>query len=194
MENENTMKDEKQITKQIEAVLFYSGEPVSFSFLAKILEIDKSEVKKEIENLSQILKDRGVSLVVHQDEVSLVTAPEMSDLIDKVIKDERETELGRASIETLTIVAYKGPISRKEIEYIRGVNCQFALRNLLLRGLIEKKNKDGDERSFMYNVTMDAVMHLGLKQISELPEYENMRKKLETTEEEIAESETENNG
>lgn len=179
------METNTQLLKKIEAILYYLTEPVSYSYLAKILEITEEEVILGIENLSEILRDRGVCLVKHNDTVTLTTTAEMSEIIEKVIKDERERDLGRASIETLAIIAYKGPVGRKEIEYIRGVNCQFALRTLLLRGLIEKKNKEGDERAFVYNITVDAIMHLGLQNISELPEYDNMKKQMEVVEEKI---------
>ena len=174
-----------QLMKEIEAILFYMAEPVEYSYLCKILEKDKNDIDFAVENLSESLKDRGVCLIKHNDTISLTTSSEMSPIVEKVIRDERERDLGRASIETLAIIAYKGPVSRKEIEYIRGVNCQFALRTLLLRGLVEKKNKEGDERSFVYNITVDAVMHLGLKNINELPEYDNMKKQLNVVEEKV---------
>ncbi len=177
-------KSKTQIAKEIHAVLFYLAEPVSFSYLAKILEANENEIRECVENLSEFLKDSGMCLVEHDGEIALTTAPEMAEIVEKVVKDERERDLGRASIETLSIIAYKGPVSRKEIEYIRGVNCQFALRTLLLRGLVEKKNKEGDERSFVYNITMDALLHLGIKNICDLPEYDNMKKQLEVVEEE----------
>ena len=137
------------------------------------------ELMKAVKELSQNLLTRGLRIVIHDDEITLVTAPEHSDTIEKIIKEERERELGRAGIETLSIIAYKGPVSRKEIDYVRGVNSQFALRNLMLRGLVERKNSEHDERIMMYNITGDTLRHLGLGEISELPEYNEVRGQLE---------------
>lgn len=173
--------------KKLEAILFYTAEPVSVKFLSKILEISKDEIMSAIGELGILLTNRGLRLVYHNDEVMLVTAPEFSEIIEKIIKEERERDLGRAGIETLSIVAYKGPVSKKEIEYIRGVNCQFVLRNLLLRGLVEKKASLNDERVVQYSITADTLRYLGLGHISELPEYEEMQTKLNINEAEMKE-------
>ena len=171
-----------QLVQKIEAVLFYLAEPVSVDFLAKTLEISKKEIISAIGDLGLSLEERGVRLVFHDDEVTLVTAPQFSGLIEKIIKEEREKDLGRAGIETLSIVAYKGPVSKKEIEYIRGVNSQWALRSLLLRGLVEKRGSKNDERVVLYSITGETVRYLGLSRISELPEYHELKKQLEVKE------------
>jgi len=152
------------------------------NFLVKTLSVSKDEIVKAIHELKADLENCGVRVVFHNDEVTLVTAPEFSETIEKIVKEEREKDLGRAGVETLAIIAYKGPVSKKEIEYIRGVNCQWALRSLLLRGLVEKKGSDKDERVILYSITTDAIMHLGLSHISELPEYEEVKKQLESAE------------
>src|SRR5581483_4248097 len=166
----------KELQQKIEAILFYSGEPVSLDFLEKTLSVSKKEIENVVGELKESLKNRGIRLVEHNNVVSLVTAPEFSDVIEKIIKEERERDFGRAGIETLAIVAYKGPVNRKEIEYIRGVNCQFVLRNLLLRGLVERNDR-------LYSITSDAVRFLGLSNIAELPEYQKIRRELEVKEE-----------
>ncbi len=171
------------LIKKIEAILFYLAEPVSVNFLVKTLEVSKKEITDAIVELQTSLEKRGVRLVIHGDEVTLVTAPELSGIIEKIIKEERERDLGRAGIETLSIIAYKGPVSKKEIEYIRGVNSQWALRSLLLRGLVEKKNSEGDARMSVYSITSDTLRHLGIGQIADLPEYEEIQKQLEVAEE-----------
>lgn len=190
-----------ELIKQIEAVLFYLAEPVKIDFLAKTLEVSKKEIEAGLKELEESLGERGVRIVRHNlsaqagDEVVLTTAPELSPLIEKIIKEERERDLGRAGIETLSIIAYKGPVSKKEIEYIRGVNSQFALRNLLLRGLVERKASSWDERVIVYSITADTLRYLGLGSITELPEYMEVRKQLEVEEEpDDNQSDTENNG
>ncbi|KND47584.1 MAG: segregation and condensation protein B [Parcubacteria bacterium C7867-006] len=182
-----------ELIKQIEAVLFYLAEPVKIDFLAKTLEVSKKEIEAGLKELEENLKNRGVRIVNHNDEIVLTTAPELAPLIEKIIKEERERDLGRAGIETLSIIAYKGPVSKKEIEYIRGVNSQFALRNLLLRGLVERKASTWDERVIVYSITADTLRYLGLSRIDELPEYGEVRKQLEIEEaEEVEETENEN--
>ncbi len=166
------------LISKIEAILFYLAEPVSIDFLSKTLEISKKEVVSAVEELKTVLNERGVRLVGHDEEVSLVTAPEFSELIEKIIKEERDRDLGRAGVETLAIITYKGPVSKKEIEYIRGVNCQYALRGLLLRGLVEKKESRDDGRSVVYSITGDTLRFLGLSNIKELPEYDDVKKEL----------------
>ena len=168
------------LKSKIESILFYVAEPVEVVFLAKTLGVTKDEVLSAVGQLELSLKERGIRVILHNEEVTLVTAPEFSETIEKMVKEERERELGRAGIETLSIVAYKGPVSRKEIDYIRGVNSQYALRNLLLRGLVERKNSEKDERVMVYNITVDTLRHLGLGSVSELPEYKESRKQLET--------------
>ena len=96
-----------------------------------------------------------------------------------MIKDDLAKDLGSASIETLTIVLYKGPIQKAEIDFIRGVNSNFILRNLLTRGLIEKVQNPEDQRSFLYQPTFDLLTHLGLKKSDDLPEYTEFRTKVE---------------
>ena len=174
---------QNNLTQKIEAILFYLAEPVSVDFLSKTLDVSKDEILKATEGLGQILENRGIKLVFHDNQVVLTTAPEYSLVIEKMVKEERERDLGRAGIETLSIVAYKGPVSKKEIEYIRGVNSQYALRSLLLRGLIERKNNETGERGVGYNITGDALRFLGLSRVGDLPEYEEIKKQLEVVEE-----------
>jgi segregation and condensation protein B len=168
------------LSQKIEVVLFYSGEHVSLSFLEKLLGEDRSNIIKSLEELKSQLYDRGINLIENDNQYALVTSPKYSKLLEKMVSEEREGELGKASLETLTIIAYKGPISKKEIEYIRGVNCQYSLRSLLLRGLIERKTGKNDERLAVYNITLETVKFLGLAKISDLPEYESINTKIQS--------------
>jgi segregation and condensation protein B len=184
-----------QLAKQIEATLFYLAEPVRISALCKTLDAKKEDVVSALDELSKIYEGRGLALVQYDDAVSFITSPEMSETVQEIAKEEYESDLGRASLETLAIVAYLGPVSRKEIDYIRGVNSQYSLRALLLRGLIERKSKQSDERVLLYIVTIDALLHLGLKNMSELPEYDNIKRQLEVAgAEALEENLTQENG
>ena len=174
--------DTNNLTNKIEAILFYLAEPVEISFLARTLEVPKKEVISAVNELAVSLEARGIRIIRHNDEVTIVTAPELSKTMEKIVKEERQRDLGRAGIETLSIIAYKGPVSKKEIEYIRGVNCQWALRSLLLRGLIEKKGSETDTRVILYTLTSETLRYLGLSHITDLPQYQEKQKQLEVLE------------
>ncbi|MSU45050.1 MAG: SMC-Scp complex subunit ScpB [Candidatus Zambryskibacteria bacterium] len=180
---EQNIKNNSNLSVRVEAILFYLAEPVEIKFLVKTLEVPREDIVDAINEIEASLSNRGIKIVRHNDEVSLVTSPELGGLIEKIIKEERERDLGRAGIETLAIVAYKGPVSKKEIEYIRGVNSQYALRNLLLRGLVEKKGSETLERVIVYSITTETLRFLGLGNISDLPEYKEVQKQLEVIEE-----------
>jgi segregation and condensation protein B len=109
----------------------------------------------------------------------LGTSKELSPLIEKLTKDELTRDLGKAGLETLSIVLYQGPLARADIDYIRGVNSQFILRALLIRGLVERIDNPKDARSYLYKPTLDLLSHLGVSKIADLPEYEQVRKDIE---------------
>jgi len=165
---------------QIESVLFWKAEPVSVKKLAEIFAKSEAEIREAIVVLKNDLKNqrRGLTLLELDDTVSLGTAREMSPLIEKLTKEELVRDLGKAGLETISIVLYQGPITRAEIDYIRGVNSQFILRNLLIRGLVEKVENPTDRRSFLYKPTMDLLAHLGVSAITDLPDYENVKKNI----------------
>ncbi len=181
----------ESLSQKIEAILFYTAEAVSIRELAKILATSEEEIENGITTLESELKNRGVRLVRHDGDVLLSTAPEYSELIDTMIKEERQRDLGRAGIETLSIIAYKGPVSKKEIEFIRGVNSDYALRSLLLRGLVEQSQNETDGRSTVYTITADALLHLGLSRIEDLPEYTQVRTELAVVDTEIKNEDSE---
>ena len=165
-----------QLDARIESILFWKGEPVKLKKLAEILNVSIEEIEKGLEELKNKLENRGLSVVILEDEVSLGTAGEVAELIQKLTKEELVRDLGKAGLETLTIILYKGPVKRSDIDYIRGVNSQFILRNLLIRGLVERIVNPNDERSFLYKPTFDLLSHLGVSSIQELPEYQTIIK------------------
>lgn len=103
-----------------------------------------------------------------------------SALIEKLRKDELVRDLGKAGLETLSIIIYKGPIARAEIDYIRGVQSTFIIRNLMIRGLIEKIPNPKDQRSFLYRPTFDLLSFLGVKSIEEMPEFLKVKEEFES--------------
>lgn len=121
------------LSNQIEAVLFWKSEPVSLKELSRMLSVEIDNLNEAISELEKNLESRGIVLVKKDDKVCLATSPVTSELIKKITKEEESAELGKAALETLSIVLYKSPIRRSDIDYIRGVNSSFILRNLLVR-------------------------------------------------------------
>lgn len=166
---------------KIEAILFWKGESISLKKLAAMLETTEDEVAVALIELEKRLEGRGLQLVRKDDEVMLGTHRDMGPVIEKLTKEELVRDLGKAGLETLSIVLYRGPVSRRDIDYIRGVNSQFILRNLLVRGLVERVESPDDKRQFLYKPTFDLLRHLGLGTVTDLPEFEDVRCEIEAT-------------
>lgn len=182
------------LSSQIEAVLFYKAEPLSLKRLAQILKKDEEDIRLAIAELREELRERGLCLIEWEDEVTLGTAKEASELIETLSKEELTKDLGKAGLETLSIILYQGPLSRAEIDYVRGVNSQFILRNLLVRGLVERVENPKDQRSFLYKPTLELISYLGISKITDLPDYEEVRKDIETFKSEAHEPEGQTKG
>lgn len=164
-----------ELTHKIESILLFRGQPVSFKEIAKVLEIEESAVKSAVKDLSASYQGRGMSVISNEIECELVTSAGASELLSSMQKQENETELSAASLETLSIVLYMGPIARSMIDYIRGVNSQFTVRTLLVRGLIER---DSSSKSPKYVVTLDTMKFLGLNKVDDLPNYKEVKQSI----------------
>ncbi len=183
-----------ELDSYIEAVLFLEGEPMRIRRLAEILKKSEKEINEGLRVLEQKLEDRGIKLLKKDNEIMLSTAPEASKICETVSKEEFNKNIGKAGLEILAIVVYRSPISRPNIDYIRGVNSSFSLRNLLVRGLVERKTNPKDGRSFLYSPSFRFLQFLGVSDINKLPQYEDFKKTLEQfveTAKESAESGTE---
>ena len=110
-------------------------------------------------------------LVETATEVVLRTAPEASALVKKLRESELTRDLGKASMETLAVIAYQAGTTRGEIDWVRGVNSSTSIRTLLMRGLIEGREDERDKRRIRYALTTEALAHLGLSRIENLPRY-----------------------
>ncbi|MCX6740608.1 MAG: SMC-Scp complex subunit ScpB [Candidatus Parcubacteria bacterium] len=163
------------LKSKIESLLFITTRPLAVNKIAELVEGDKNEVKEAIESLYQKYnnEENGVILQKIGNDYQLVTRPENSKMISEFLKEEITGELTPASLETLTVVAYRGPIAREELELIRGVNCSIILRNLLIRGLIEEIN-DKNELVKKYQITFEFLKHLGISEPAQLPNYEHL--------------------
>jgi segregation and condensation protein B len=184
------------LESKLEALLFWKGEPLSQKKIENTLGCTQKDLETALNSLEASLLTRGLRLMRIEDEVELRTAPEVSSFIEKLTEEELMRDLGKAGLETLSIILYKGPIKRSEIDYIRGVNSSFIIRNLLIRGLIERvTEKEGAGRGYSYKPTIDLLAHLGIAKREDLPEYAKVKAEFEAfaAEAEKAEEETKGN-
>jgi len=163
----------------IESLLFISGEPVSFKKMAKLTSINEGELKLSAGVLVKKYSDRngGLRIIIKNDKTQMVTAGENSEFVEKFLKADIEGGLSRATSEVVSIIAYRGPLAKLEIEEIRGVNCSFTLRHLMIRGLIERVNNPKDARAYLYKISFDFLKKLGIESVKELPKYDELRKR-----------------
>ncbi|MCK5026975.1 MAG: SMC-Scp complex subunit ScpB [Candidatus Pacebacteria bacterium] len=167
------------VSRNIEAILFHKAESVKVKELSKILEVSKEEVQEALDHLEKTLEGRGVKLLKNDNAVMLGTTPETAVIIEKIIKQELDKELGKAGLEALSIVLYRGPISRGEIDYIRGVNSSHILRSMVMRGLVQR-TRCQEKKAFVYSPTFELLSYLGVSCVEELPEYEAVQRELQT--------------
>ena len=170
---------EIDIKSCVESLLFVSGEPMSFGKLSKIIGEKENVLKEAVEELANDYKSRqsGVRVIVNDGKAQMVTAGENADVVEKLMKIDIEGDLSRSALETISIVAYRGPLSRAEIEEIRGVNTSFTLRQLAIRGLVEKIDNPRDARAYLYKISFDFLRHLGMEKIEDLPRYQELRER-----------------
>ncbi|KKW42328.1 MAG: Segregation and condensation protein B [Candidatus Magasanikbacteria bacterium GW2011_GWA2_56_11] len=160
---------------QLESVLFVAGKPLSPAELARALCTDVAAIGVALEELKLKFNalESGIHIIDTGSSVQMTTNPANSQAVDKFTTEEIKGELTRAQLESLTVIAYQGPITRPELEAIRGVNCAIILRNLELRGLVEATD-DADKLLPVYSLTVEALRHLGLASPSDLPGYSEL--------------------
>lgn len=161
---------------KIESLLLVSDKPLTTKIIVDLCgeksEIIKDELNKIQEKYNQ--ENSGICLIIENEKAQFVTNPKNSDLIKKFLKSEISGELTRPQLESLTVIAYRGPITKPELEQIRGVNCSLILRNLLASGLIDgKENKE--KMQIVYRASFDFMKFLGIAKIEDLPDYEILR-------------------
>jgi segregation and condensation protein B len=183
----------------LHALLFASGEPLPKKQLAKLLDMKDAELVMVLKALSGLIKGSGVALIETDTDVELRTAPEAAPIVKKLRESELARDLGKASLETLAVIAYGtaptsevgasaesvGGATRGEVDWVRGVNSSTSLRTLLMRGLIEGREDPSDKRRIRYSVTTEALAHLGIRSVEELPRAEELRAAANVLKEEI---------
>ena len=155
----------------VEALLFASGGPLTKKEIAGFLGLKEQEVRIALDAFGTALKGRGITLVETDGAIELRTAPEAAAVVKKFRESELSRDLGKASLETLAVIAYRAGATRGDIDWIRGVNSTASLRTLLMRGVIEAEEDPSDKRRLRYSLTPEALAHLGLARAEELPRY-----------------------
>ena len=145
--------------------------------LVGIIKKTSKEIEQAGDELVNDYKEamRGIQIIKNNSKYQMVSSPDNAKLVQEFIKDETTGELSRPSLETLTIIAYRGPVAKIDLDRIRGINCSLIVRNLLVRGLIEAKYSNKKKETY-YNVTFDFIKFLGVNDIKELPDYERLNK------------------
>ncbi len=163
------------LPRDLESLLLVATRPLSLKKLAEQTAANLGEVTAALNDLKQKYNtaDSGIQVLQHGGTVQFVTSPLASQLVTAYLKEEQASELTRPALETLTIVAYRGPISKIQLDTIRGVNCSLILRHLMIKGLVEAKSAK-DKYQTTYTVTTDFLRFLGLTDISQLPDYEQL--------------------
>ncbi len=160
---------------KLEALLFYFGEPISIARAAGVLGVPEEECRLAVRAFRDVLAgdaNRGLMLLENGDSLQLVTKPETRVVGEKIIQEEFREELTPAALETLSLVAYLGPVPRSTIDFIRGVNSSFTVRNLVMRGLIERDERNDKGGAYRYRASNAFLEHVGLPSVEVLPDRE----------------------
>ncbi len=162
----------------IEGLLFYKSAPQKKQTVLKLFEITEAELAAAINTLHSRLASGATRLIETIDEIQLTTAPELAPIIEALRKNELKADIGKAGAETLAIVLYQEPITRAEIDRIRGVNSSFILRNLMIRGLVARTHNK-TRNGFEFTISPALLAHLGVTHKGELPDFATIANALE---------------
>lgn len=161
-----------ELSKIIEAVLFVSGEPVQLGAIARAMEITELEVSAAVDELESDYdyNRRGLSVKRFGSHVQLSTRADYAPYIEKLLQPVQKQSLSQAALETLAVVAYKQPVTKLDIEAVRGVKCDYSVQSLSLKGLIEEVGrKETIGRPILYGTTDTFLSHFGLRTLDDLP-------------------------
>lgn len=169
---EDTVEREKA-KAVLEAILFTLGDSVEISRLAEVIEENKKVTKELLEEMKQSYRaeDKGIELIELEDAVQLCTKNEMYEYLIKIARTPRKHVLSDTMLETLSIIAYKQPVTKLDIERIRGVSCDFAVNRLLEYNLVQELGRlDAPGRPMLFGTTEQFLRSFGVKSLSDLPE------------------------
>ncbi|MDZ4385414.1 MAG: SMC-Scp complex subunit ScpB [Candidatus Moranbacteria bacterium] len=170
--------EQEKLKSAIESILFVSGEPLSAAKIAKVTGASLEDIERSAAVLQEeySVAKRGIIIIRKENEFQMATSPENASIAEQLVKSEIQENLSKAGLEVLAIIAYRGPITRIEVEAIRGVNCSFTVRSLLMRGLLERIENPKDNRGYLYKISFDFLKKLGIDSIEKLPDYETLSK------------------
>ena len=162
------------LESQIEGLLFVADGPTPISQMGIALEVTPKRIRAALDKLEEAYQNRGLKLQRHKDEVQLTTAPEMSALVETFLGLESLQRLTKSALEVLAIIAYQQPVTRPQIDTVRGVNSDSVIKRLHSRGLITEAGRaDGPGRPILYGTTPEFMQHFGLNSLEELPPLES---------------------
>ena len=167
---EPSQAKELSLEAQVEALLFVAPGSVTLKQLAESLEITPRRVEIILQKLEESYAQRGIRLQHHRGQVKLTTAPETASQVERFLRLEATSRLSRAALETLAMIAYQQPVTRPQIDDVRGVNSDGVIRTLLSKGLIDEAGRaEGPGRPVLYTTTSDFLQHFGLTSLNDLP-------------------------
>ena len=176
--------DKPDLATRAQAFLFAEGGELSHKKLSSLLGCNETELKEVLTILAERLHGSGIALIQTDTAASLATSKETSEIVKEALKRELDRDIGEAGLEILAIVLYMGASTRARVDYIRGVNSASSLRNLLARGLLERVGNPDDAREYLYRPTVELLAHLGVSDLTKLPEYATILPELAAFEQE----------
>lgn len=162
------------LISKLESLLFVSNKPLELKALSKFSGASIEEVTNAIAQLIEARKNSGVVLLTANNTYQFATNSENTETVTAFLNNDLREKLTDATVEVLAIIAYRQPVSKAEIEAIRGVNSQYSIRHLLMRGMIEKVPNPSDARGSLYQVTTEFLQHMGIHKIEDLPSFEDL--------------------
>lgn len=161
---------ELSLIAKLEGLLFVAAEPVPLTQLGTVLDLTPAKVDEALAELDETLATRGLRIQTQRGRVQLTTAPELAALIEEFLGLDATSRLSPAALEALSIIAYQQPVTRPQVDAIRGVNSDGVMRSLLSKGLIQESGRaDGPGRPILYGTTPEFLQHFGLSSLSVLP-------------------------
>jgi segregation and condensation protein B len=163
------------LDSRIESILFVAEDPVKISEIARVTGARKEEILDSAEKLQQTYNERtaGINVIIQDEKLQLVSNPDNSDVVENFTDQQVTSNLTDSQLEALSIIAYRSPITKPELEEIRGVNCTRILRNLKKRGLVNEEEKE--ERLVpVFKLSFEAMRHLGIESTKDLPDYNQL--------------------
>ena len=169
-----------EMPQSLEAILCVAGEPVAVADLAQALEVSELEIMHAVEELQRECERRGVTIHRYGDHLRMETRPEYAPYVERLLQPVQRQTLSQTAMETLAVIAYRQPVTKGEVEQVRGVKCDYSVQSLLHKGLIrEAGRKEALGRPILYATTDRFLEHFGISDIRELPPLPDAQEKVD---------------